>query len=1392
MAKQDDVPDILRVATTGGRSDQRYADLVRAMDGIEWEADAQTFQFVFVGEQAERLLGYPCELWLSEAHFWHDHIHPDDRSAAVAVRLECAAKKAPRAFEYRMIARDGHEVWVRDFVSIHEYAGRPAMMRGVMVDITAGRSHAQMVVQVANLYAALCQINHAIVLVKTREELFARICEALVEFGKFKMVWIGWNDPSDATVSVVSQHGDADSYLKSITVRSDDCPEGRGPVGRAIREGRPCVINNFMESPDALPWHVSAARCDFKACAAFPIRIAGQVCAALAVYAAERDFFGFQEIELLVETAADVSFALDHYEGENRREQAELALHQSENRFRLMFERTADALLLLDGKTGQVVDCNQATIDMLRCTDKQELVSLHPAQFSPAYQPDGRPSAESAEELIAAALCNGSHRFEWVHCSAHRDDFPVEVLLTSILMGEQQLLIATLRDITRRKRDEHTQAALHHISEAAQSATTLPDLFQRIHAIIGALLPAKNFFLAMYDPSKDELTFPYFVDEVDLAPGPMKLSDATLSGEVIRTGQPLLVTPEVQQKRTQQGDAVVGAESLDWLGVPLKSRTRTFGALVVQSYSGDVRYTKKDQVLLEFVSSQVAAAIIRKQAEQALRLSESRLEEAQRLAHLGSWTWEISSGTLSWSDELCRIYGVDPGSHVPTFADFLQRVHSEDRACVEGSVAQSLADLKPRHLELRILRPDGEVRTLSDQSEVLVDDQGRAAGLSGACLDITARKLEGLLEQDRSLVLEQVAQNKPLREILLRIATMLETQIPATRSSIMLLKDGRLHTATAPHLPAAYCQALEGLPIGPMAGSCGTACYTGETVITEDVTTDPRWDSYRHLALPHGLRACWSMPIPSNEGGVLGSFAIYCDRPARPSARDLEFMGMATWLAAVAIKHHRLTDQLEHQAQHDALTGLPNRLLFQDRLSQALAYAERKQLQVAVLYMDLDRFKNINDTLGHFSGDALLVHAGDRLHACIRKSDTLARLGGDEFIVVLTELNDPQDAERAATKLIEAIRVPFHVDGRELFVSVSLGISIYPNDGSDGETLMANADSAMYRAKEKGRDNFQWFAPEMNALARERMDLVGLLRHALTRGELSLHYQPQCGADGEIQGFEALMRWRHPTLGLVPPARFIPHAEDSGLIVQMGEWALREACAQIVAWRRDHPALRVAVNVSAIQFKRTDWVDTVRRVLRDTGLDPKALELEITESLLLQSVTETSANLFELRALGVGIAIDDFGTGYSSLSYLHKLPVTTLKIDQSFVREIGAGSTSGQEEAPIIRTIIALAHNFGMSVVAEGVETEAQRELLLRLGCESLQGYLLYRPLTVKQTDVVLKAIADKSRVCVKRARTKAGLPRKSVVLKPKNAETKASSEPAIGRKPKRRDSDKA
>lgn len=1022
----------------------------------------------------------------------------------------------------------------------------------------------------------------------------------------------------------------------------------------------------------------------------------------------------------------------------------EAALRGSEERFRLLFDKTADALMILDPQTGRFNDCNQAAVDMFRCVDKQAILTFQPADLSPPYQPDGCESMEKAREMISAAMREGGRRFEWTHCSAQREAFPAEVLLTSILLEKQHLIVATVRDISEFKREQLTQLALRNISEAAHSTETLIEMFESIHKIIGRLLPASNFFVALYDEKRGEITFPYYEDEFDPNPGVMKLTDGTITARVIEQGVAMLFTPESTDEGELEERAFIGTKSLDWLGVPLKSKSRTLGALVVQSYDGSVRYTAKDKSLLEFVCGQVAAAIERKQAELDLRESEARLEEAQRLAHMGSWEWNIQAHQLTWSDELCRIFGVDAQTFQPRVRDFLARIHADDLAGVQAALLRAQQHCQPFRMEMRICRPDGEIRSLQNQVEVRVDAHGRAISMVGACLDISARKLEEMLERDRRRVLEQVARNEALPEILNGVVGMLEAQIPGSRCAVLLLRDGHLYEGSAPRLPDVYCKALEGLAIGQAVGSCGTACYANEVVVVEDIASNPLWSGYSELALVHDLRACWSMPIASTNGGVLGSFAVYKDHPCKPSAAELDFLTAASQLAAVAIEHRLLTEQLAHQGQHDALTGLPNRLLLQDRLGQALSLAQRKQQQVAVLFMDLDHFKQINDTLGHSHGDLLLCEVARRLEGCIRKSDTLARLGGDEFMVVVPELSDPQDALRVAEKLMQSLRAPFHVGQHEFFLSTSIGISLFPTDGNNVETLMASADTAMYRAKEAGRDSCMWFTPQMNTRLVERAELERLLRHAIALDQLSLRYQPQLGQLGEITGFEALLRWEHPKLGMVPLSRFIPVAEESGLIVPIGEWVMRKACERMAAWHRHgYKRLTISVNVSAVQFRRGDLVEMVRRVLTDTQLDPHALELEITESLLLENAAEAAISLDELRKIGVGVAIDDFGTGYSSLSYLHKLPVSRLKIDQSFVCEIGAEPHDGRDEAPIVRTIIALARNLGLTVIAEGVETHAQYTLLKALGCDGFQGFLLHRPLSESHADELLVETAN-------------------------------------------------
>ena len=418
--------------------------------------------------------------------------------------------------------------------------------------------------------------------------------------------------------------------------------------------------------------------------------------------------------------------------------------------------------------------------------------------------------------------------------------------------------------------------------------------------------------------------------------------------------------------------------------------------------------------------------------------------------------------------------------------------------------------------------------------------------------------------------------------------------------------------------------------------------------------------------------------------------------------------------------------QIEHLAYHDALTGLPNRPLFMDRLRIAMAQANRDRRKVAVLFFDLDRFKVINDSLGHSVGDELLRAVGGRIQDCVRDGDTLARLGGDEFTLLLPAVTQATDATRVAQKLIDTFKAPFQVDSRELFITSSIGISHYPDDAQDAETLLKNADTAMYGAKERGRDTFQLYTAAMNPQALERLALENSLRKALALNQFVLHYQPIIdAASGELHGTEALLRWHHPDTGLVRPKDFIEMAELTGIILSISPWLLRTACAQTKAWQASHPRLSVGVNLSARQFLQPRLVDEVREALEVSGLAAECLELEITEGLAMQNAEITNETLRALKELGVRISIDDFGTGYSSLGYLRRFAIDTLKIDQSFVRDIHVDPG----DAAIVTTVIAMASSLGLRVVAEGVELEEQHSFLRAHRCDLVQGYLFGAPM---------------------------------------------------------------
>jgi diguanylate cyclase (GGDEF)-like protein/PAS domain S-box-containing protein len=418
--------------------------------------------------------------------------------------------------------------------------------------------------------------------------------------------------------------------------------------------------------------------------------------------------------------------------------------------------------------------------------------------------------------------------------------------------------------------------------------------------------------------------------------------------------------------------------------------------------------------------------------------------------------------------------------------------------------------------------------------------------------------------------------------------------------------------------------------------------------------------------------------------------------------------------------------QMNHSAHHDHLTGLPNRLLLNDRISQAIALAPRHVAQVAVLFLDLDGFKHINDSLGHPIGDKLLQSVAERLKACVRTSDTVSRQGGDEFVVLLSESEQWEDAAIIARRILAAVAQPHAVDSHDLHVTTSIGVSVYPEDGLDAETLIKNADTAMYQAKDDGRHNCRFFKPEMNLRAVERQSIEESLRRALERQEFALHYQPKLDLrTGMIVGAEALIRWTHHARGLIPPSLFIPVAEACGLILPIGNWVLRQACEQAKLWANAGlPIATMAVNISAMEFQDDNFLAGVFAILNDTGLDPHSLEIELTESVLMKHPDSTASILHALRQKGVQVAVDDFGTGYSSLSYLRKFPIDALKIDQSFVRQI----TAGVDDAAIVTAVINLARSLKLRVIAEGVETQQELDFLRSRQCDEAQGYYFSRP----------------------------------------------------------------
>lgn len=628
------------------------------------------------------------------------------------------------------------------------------------------------------------------------------------------------------------------------------------------------------------------------------------------------------------------------------------------------------------------------------------------------------------------------------------------------------------------------------------------------------------------------------------------------------------------------------------------------------------------------------------------------------------------------------------------------------------------------HKDVLVYDRAGRPLWVSVMANSVFDERGALVNIVDVLTDITPTKVHEVLQRR---VLQAMVNEASVVEVMNMVCREVERLAPEVAASVLRVDDaGLLRPLAAPSLPQAYTDALDGVAIGPQAGACGTSAFLGRPVIVPDISTDPLWDDYRHLPLPDDVKACWSSPIKSSDGRVIGTFGFYFRERRLPDDFHHRLVDVCVYLCALALEREEARARIRQLAFYDELTGLPNRNLLLAQAEQAIARAEPERKRVAVLFLDLDRFKQVNDTLGHPIGDALLRDVAQRLRRLARATDIVGRLSGDEFVMLMPDFEHGR-LTTAAEHVLVALAQPFSVGGITLNPSVSIGISVFPENGRDMDTLLRHADMAMYQAKTAGRNRISFFSAEMNRQAQERLALEAALRDALEAKALRLHYQPQVGLkNGQLYGVEALARWRHPTLGDISPARFVPLAEECGLIGDLGDWAVHEACSQLAVWRAK--GLRVpsvSVNLSATNFHNLNLPRLIEATLAEFGLAAADLMLEITEGVVLDATAGTLRTIAELHRLGVRLSMDDFGTGYSSLGHLRRLIVDELKLDRSFVQ----GLESDDAARALTSAVIRIGESLSLPVVAEGVENEEQRRFLIEQGCAAGQGFLFSPPL---------------------------------------------------------------
>jgi diguanylate cyclase (GGDEF)-like protein/PAS domain S-box-containing protein len=927
----------------------------------------------------------------------------------------------------------------------------------------------------------------------------------------------------------------------------------------------------------------------------------------------------------------------------------------SEERYWAVVEQTADGIFLLDGATKRILEANARFEEMLG----YECGELHGMSLYDLVPHDREGARANVRHVLEQKSYHVGER------SYRRKDgslVNMEVSANLIDHTDREILCCVARDITERKRAEERlkESEERHRAVVEQSVEGIY-LFDPEN---GRVLESNGAFEELLGYTSDELL------------------DMTIYDFIVHEREDIdrQVSRSLKERRRHKGER--------------KYRRKDGSSLEVEASTTVVSYGEEEAVccVLHDVSE-------RKAAEEKLRESEGRLVEAQQIARLGNWEWDLKTGEVLWSDETFRTYGYEPQEFVPTLEKLIELVHPDDRDLVRQNIDGALYENEPYDFEHRIVRPNDDERVVHRRAQVYLDEEGQPQRMVGTVHDITEQKRaeEALKESEERF--RSAFEDAPI--------------------GVALVDLDRRHL----RVNRAFCAMLG---------------YSEEELLEkphpEIVHPDDREESTERIqeilegAEPYALERRY---IHANGHIVwsLSNISLIRDSEGERS----HFVCLHQDIT----DRKELEERLEHQAFHDSLTDLPNRALFLDRLGHALARTSREDGPVAVLLLDLNDFKMVNDSLGHDAGNTVLVEVAARMRASVRPGDTAGRIFGDEFAVLLEAPSGMDEARRVAERIQERLQEPLEVEGQEVLVSSSIGITLSDSAQDRPEELLRRADLAMYSAKERGKAEFKEYSPGMEARIANRMDLERDLRRAIEREEFEAHYQPIVELHtGEIIGMEALARWKHPERGLVEAGEFIETAEETGLIRPIGQQVVEEACRQAKEWRQRYPQRvpMLSVNLSANQFVQQP--DLVPKVLNETGLEPSALQVEITERAVMDDAEFALRELKELKDLGVSLAIDDFGMGYSCLYHLKHMPIDFLKIDRAFIT--GLGDAQGDEA--IVSGTVGLAHALGVIAVAEGVETADQQAILRELGCDLAQGYYFAKPLS---REAMEKLLAD-------------------------------------------------